>query len=632
MLRDWLDARQSAHIGYRLADQFAPRATRCPTAGDKTAARKLQAPELRELLLLADREVRSLKLNFYKKARFATAFKCKLIENGVDEEKADELTQSLVLHLSRQRSGSVQGHESTGLPTSRPDATKAMDLLTPGNKLFAEGEYVKAVDFYQNLVDLEPRHANALNNLGAALYRLGRYKEAELHFRQAVGIKPDDPEAYCNLGTLLRWTGDNGEAEILLRRALKLKPHYVDARISLGLTLIFLGRLHEARAHLKKVLKVAPHHACALSGMGHIARLEGRFDEAKAMFKSALEVKPKMPNAWAALAGIRKMTASDGDWLKGAKEIAASGVAPLEEAEMRFAIGKYCDDVNDFDQAFQNYKRANKLLKTVAETYDRDVRTCFVDDLIRGYNREAISKVQGGACVSMKPVFVVGMMRSGTSLAEQIIASHPAAKGAGELGFWSDTVSAHEFDLREGMLSEPTRKKLADEYLRVLAGHSGDALRIVDKTPVNSDYLGAVHSVFPHARIIYMRRDPIDSCLSCYFQQFSAVHNFTMDLSDLAHYYREHRRLMAHWRAVLPPGSMLDVPYAELVADPATWTRKILDFLGLEWDDRCLNFHETKRPVATASAWQVRQKIYKDSVDRWRNYQKFIGPLRALRE
>ena len=186
--------------------------------------------------------------------------------------------------------------------------------------------------------------------------------------------------------------------------------------------------------------------------------------------------------------------------------------------------------------------------------------------------------------------------------------------------------------LRRTLLDESTRKKLAENCLRELEARSGDALRIVDKTPLNSDYLGVIHSVFPNARIIYMQRDPIDTCLSCYFQKFDVQLNFTMDLSDLAHYFRQHHRLMAHWRAVLPPGSILDVPYAELVADQEGWTRKVLAFLGLEWDQRCLDFHKTERPVVTASAWQVRQKIYQDSVARWRHYAKFIGPLLELKD
>jgi hypothetical protein len=231
----------------------------------------------------------------------------------------------------------------------------------------------------------------------------------------------------------------------------------------------------------------------------------------------------------------------------------------------------------------------------------------------------------------VKPVFVVGMPRSGTSLAEQIIASHPAANGAGELTFWASP-ALREAGITQGVLMETDRPKVAEEYLRILENASGNASRVVDKAPVNTDFLGLIYSVFPDARVIYMQRDPIDTCLSCYFQQFLTGINFTFDLSDLVHYYREHQRIMAHWRAVLPPGFILDVPYEELVADPETWSRKMLDFIGLEWDARVLEFHTNKRQVTTASAWQVRQKIYKTSVARWRNYEKFIGPLKTLKK
>jgi hypothetical protein len=338
-----------------------------------------------------------------------------------------------------------------------------------------------------------------------------------------------------------------------------------------------------------------------------------------------------MPKALASQASMRKMTPSDSAWLKTAEEVATSGIAPLDESELRFAIGKYYDDIDDFNRAFQNYKRANDLLKPIAEPFDRDAYQRFVDTMIHEYTPGAVARVNRGASDSMKPVFVVGMPRSGTSLTEQIISSHPSAKGAGELEFWSHAAHEHEAAIREGALGETTRNKLAEAYLRVLGANSGEALRVVDKAPVNSDYLGVIHSVFPNARVIYMQRDPIDTCLSCYFQKFVLSLNFTMDLSDLADYYRQHRRLMAHWRAVLPPGTILDVPYEELVADQEGWSRKILDFLDLEWDQRVLDFHNTKRAVVTASFWQVRQKIYQNSVRRWRNYEKFIGPLLDLR-
>jgi tetratricopeptide (TPR) repeat protein len=631
MTVEWFDSREAAQVGAALADEFAPRAAPAKARPNNGASGE-STNALQELLRRADREVRSLRLNFYKKAKFANSFKWRLIENGVARDLADEVTQSLVLHLSNDPAGPAEGQKAPPTPAIRPSTTEIKHLFAQGNQMFARGEYPGAAAVYQKLVELDPRSADALNNLGSALSKMGLLTEAEQCFHRAMEVKPDSAEAHCNLGIVLRAKGEGAASEIWLRRALKLAPKHLDSRIHLGVTLVSLGRLREARGQFTKALKSAPSQPDAIFMMGHIERMEGRFELSEALFKRALRISPKMPNAWAALAGLRKMTPADSTWREGAEEIAASGIAPLEEADVRFAIGKYCDDIGEFDDAFQNYQRANELLTTIAEKYDRKERTRFVDDLIRVYTPHAVASVKEGASNSMKPVFVVGMPRSGTTLAEQIIASHPAAKGVGELGFCGDALLAPDSGLRRRILGESTRKNMAETYLRELESRSGDALRIVDKAPINSDYLGVIHSVFPNARIIYMRRDPIDICLSCYFQHFSVAMNFTLDLSDLAHYYREHHRLMMHWRAVLPPGSILDVPYAELVADQEAWTRKIIDFLGLEWDDHCLDFHKTKRQVATASTWQVRQKIYKNSVARWHNYRKFVGPLEGLKE
>jgi tetratricopeptide (TPR) repeat protein len=631
MTLDWFNARDAAKIGVALADQFAPQTASSPATRGKNATSREPGDGLRELLERADREVRTLRLNFYKKAKFANSFKWRLLENGVNRQIADEVTQRLVLHLSGSPTSSVTDHKVEAPPPDRPAADSAKFLLAQANKCIAQGAYAEAIGFYRDFVRLEPRHAAAHNNLGAALSTLGHHKDAEVHFRQSINIKPDFPNAHSNLGNVLRWRGRIAESENSLRLALKLNPRFVDARINLGLTLAFMSRLRHAKAHFEKALKVDPRNANALCGLAFVAKTEGHFDQAGALFKRALEFNPKMPGAWAALAGLRKMTTSDSAWLEGAEEIANGRLNPLDEAELHFAIGKYRDDVEDFKGAFQNFKRANELLKTMAEAYDRGARAQFVDDLTRSYTRETVARVDPGASESMRPVFVIGMPRSGTSLTEQIIASHPSAKGAGELEFWSGVVREHGAINPQGQLAESTRNKLAETYLRALEGRAGDALRIVDKSPVNSDYLGLIHSVFPNARFIYMQRDPIDTCLSCYFQQFSLALSFTMDLSDLAHYYREHQRLMSHWRSTMPPGTILDVPYSGLVDDQEGWTRKILDFVGLEWDERCINFQETKRAVVTSSFWQVRQKVYKDSVLRWRNYERFITPLLGLK-
>jgi tetratricopeptide (TPR) repeat protein len=630
MLLKWFNAREATEVGTALADDFVLESV-SGSADKRGQGDKLQAQgqELQKLLhrflRRVEREVRPLKLNLFKRAKLANSFKWRLLEKGVEQPLIDELTQALVLRLTSNQGSALPSGKGSG--GSKRDA---QDLHTRGQALLGRGEYAEAREYYQDLVNLDSHDAVARNGLGTALAQLRRFNEAEDQFRRAIGSRPGFVEAHFNLAGVLQSRGRLHESELPLRRVLKLKPSFIDARVSLGTSLKLLGRLQEARDCYEKALRAAPRNVQALVGMGDIEALEGRFAEAETMYRRALEVDPRAPYAWAALVRLRKMTPADGAWLQRAEEIASSGLTPIDETTLRFAIGKYCDDVGDFPRAFHSYRRGNELLRMRAEPYDREAHAHFVDDMVRVYTREALSRARAGVSDSARPVFVVGMPRSGTSLVEQIVASHPAARGAGELNFWRAVVHKHDTAIRQGLLAEPVRKKLAAEYLRLLARHSRDALRVVNKQPFNSDNLGLIHSALPNARMIYLRRDPIDTCLSCYFQQFLPVMNFTLDLSDLAHYYREHQRLVAHWLSVLPPETLLVVPYAELVEDQETWTRRILDFLGLPWDERCLDFHKTVRPVTTASTWQVRQKIYKSSVERWRNYERFIGPLRGL--
>jgi tetratricopeptide (TPR) repeat protein len=630
MLLDWLDAREATELGRSLADHLAPR------VGEESATRGRKAllsdqKAIQTFLGRVDREARPLKLNLFKRAKLANSFKWRLLESGLEEGRVDELTQMLLMRLTQTGAKSAQAAVIPSAPPAKRVQSGRVDgLLSEGLRLDANGSHTEAIRCYQELLELDPRNATAHNNLGASLLKLGRYPEAEEEFRRAIDLKHKFPEALCNLATVLRWRGRIAESETALRRAVKLSPQNVQAQVSLGLTLTLAGRSGDAKSCFEKALRMAPRHVDALIGGAELAVGEGRFAEAETLIKRALEADPEAPDAWAIQARFRKMTRSNATWVEGAERIAAGGIAAMHEATLRFAIGKYYDDVQDFARAFRSYERANELQKAAANPYDRQARTRLVDDLVRLYTREALSRVGGGASDSERPVLVVGMMRSGTSLVEQIISSHPGAKGAGELNFWMVAARKHETTLRHELPGESLRNQWAEAYLQRLRRYSPDALRVVDKSNFNSDFLGIIHTVFPRARFIHVERDPIDTCLSCYFQQFGAFLNFTMDLSDLAHYYREHRRLVDHWRAVLPPERFLDVPYAGLVADQERWTRKILDFVGLPWDARCLNFQETQRSVLTASAWQVRQKMYQSSVGRWRNYQKFIGPLLEL--
>jgi tetratricopeptide (TPR) repeat protein len=627
----WLDAREATAAGAALADEFyLQSASKLPRARVNDGGQRPQEPELQKFLQKflqrADQAARPLNLNFFKKAKLANSFKWRLLEKGVAQELVDELTQALVLRMNGVEAGGAAPARAAGSGGRRSAREEARSLHAVANEQFTRGAYPEARESYQQLVNLDPRDAGARNGLGSTLAQLARYGEAEAELRRAIAIRPGYPEALFNLAGVLQSTGRYNESEVPLRRALKLKPTYLSARISLGMNCVLLGRLTEARTCYEQALRVAPRNTAARVGMGQIDSLEGRFTEAEAAFRQALEVEPRTSYAWAALAWLRKMTPADAEWVKSAEEIAAGGLSAVDEGALRFAIGKYYDDVGDYARAFRSYQRANELNKLRAAPYDREDRVRFVDDMARVYTRETLARPQPGASDSARPVFVVGMPRSGTSLVEQIIASHPDAFGAGELNFWQIAIRGHH----QQVLDEPLRRRLAQDYLKVLTGHSAGAQRVVDKAPINADNLGLIHSVFPNARILVLRRDPIDTCLSCYFQQFPPALNYTMDLGDLAHYYREYQRLVDHWRTVLPATTLLEVPYAELVADQEGWSRRILEFIGLPWDERCLEFYRTTRAVNTASVWQVRQKIYKTSIQRWRNYEKFIGPLKGL--
>ena len=631
-----LNTRIVTEVGNSLADHFVAAAAGGAEAAGQTREKR---KAIQAFLARVDSEALPLKLGMFRRAKLASAFKLRLLGSGIDGQLASELTRMLLLRLVVNDTSESPSATPEAQPKSAPAAdsppeagVSVRSLLARADAAAAKGDHEEVAASYQQLLKLKPRHLLGRNNLGVALWKLGRYQEAAEQFRRAAGIQSTYPDAQFNHGTMLRLTGRVAESEQPLRRALKLNPRHAEAQVSLGLTLVLLGRLRDAAECFEKTLKVASNHAGALVGLGRIASLEGRFDDAEAQYRRALAVDGKMPTAWAGLVELRRMTAADGNWLKDAEKIAASGIAPIEEADLRFAIGKYCDDNGQFERAFQSFRRGNELLKLTAERYDPGLRTRFADDLIRTYTRSALAVPGAGASDSARPVFVVGMMRSGTTLVEQIVSSHASVHGGGELQFWPHAVAKHEPTVRRSPPDEALKEILAADYLKTLERCSADALRVTDKTNFNADYLGLIHSVFPRARILYVQRDPIDTCLSCYFSQLSSAQNFTFDLADLAHYYREHQRLVSHWRSVLPAGVLMDVPYADLVNDQEKWTRKILEFVGLEWDERCLDYHTAERPVLTASFWQVRQRLYKGSVGRWRRYEKYIGPLRDLRD
>ncbi len=387
-----------------------------------------------------------------------------------------------------------------------------------------------------------------------------------------------------------------------------------------------LGRLADAEASTRRALALRPDAADTLALLGSLAIDHGRFDEAEDLLRKALAMDPELPEALVSLASLRKMSPADAPWRDAAERVLARGLSVAHTINLHHSLGKYYDDVDDPDAAFQHHRRGNELARGIRPGYDRAEMTQRVTRTLAAFDRNVFAALRSGGLGSERPVFVVGMPRSGTSLTEQILASHPQVHGAGELLYWIFAADAERAATAEKRAA--TIADLGRAYVEGLATQAPDATRVVDKLPVNFRHIGLIHAALPGARFIHLERNPLDTCLSIYFQGFSAAHPYATDFGDLAHYYHEYRRLMAHWRAVLPPQTLLEVRYEDLVDDPEGWSRRMLAHIGLPWDPRCLEFHRTHRPVLTASNWQVRQPISKGSVDRWRRYERFIGPLR----
>ena len=501
-----------------------------------------------------------------------------------------------------------------------------------GLALTAQGQREAAVTSYRQALTLNPRYLEALNNLGNVLSDLGQRREAVAVFRGAIELDPARAESHCNLGNVLFEFRRFAEAVASFRRALALEPEYALAHLGLAAALRMQGHAADAEASSQAVLAIEPASAAAISLLGELRADRGQFSEAEELFKRALAIDPGFAFAYFSIATNRKMTRDDDAWLRGTEALLAKPLPLRHEISLRYALGKYFDDLKQFDEAFSSYRQANELTRRYGSSYDRVGLSQRIDRIIKGFDAAQIRQLQSRGSASERPVFIVGMPRSGTTLTEQILASHPAVFGAGELTFWQSALTAYEAAEIKGGEGAALIPGMARDYLERLTALSADAERVIDKMPLNFMNVGLISAAFPQARIIHLRRHPIDTCLSIYFQYFSHLHPYANDFDNLAHYYSEYVRITDHWRAVLPARALLEIPYEALIEDQEGWTRRMLEFIGLPWDAKCLDFHQTDRVVITLSKWQVRQKIHAASAGRWKNYEKFVGPLRCLLE
>ena len=498
-----------------------------------------------------------------------------------------------------------------------------------GTELRRLGRPKEAVARFRRALEIKSEIPELWNNLGNVQKDLGHFEDAMASFRRALELRPNFAQPLNNLGNALLSAGKLDDAVASYRQAIALQPGYVDAHVNLGIVLRLKNCTGDAQASCQRALDIDSKSAAALRLMAELRSDQGEFSAAEELYSQALAIEPESAEAWAGIPGLRRMTREDSAWLNGAQRVVARSPA-ASELYLRYALGKYFDDVGEYEQAFFNYRRANELAAQSRPPHDHRLLALGIDALIARHDKEWLARVAPAATDSERPVFIVGMPRSGTTLAEQIVASHASVFGAGELPYWNSAAErcAGVYDGGEEEMS--SLRGAGKDYLAFLTTLSADAHRVVDKMPANFLHIGVIHAALPRARIIHLCRNPIDTCLSIYFQNFAATHPYANDLNDLAHYYRQYLRIMQHWRETLPSNAILDVPYEGLVEDTETWSRRMVAFIGLPWDRDCLEFHKSDRTVNTFSKWQARQKISRSSIERWRHYERVVGPLKEL--
>lgn len=520
---------------------------------------------------------------------------------------------------------------------------------------------------------LDPAHGAAHHNLGVVRRDQGRFAEAAASFGAAVGLRPDFVDAWYNLGVAWQGLGRYDDAVFAYRRATELDAHRVDIRTALGGLLFEMGDYPGAAASYRAALQTSPDLPDALNGLaaaegqiggegafeaidraikavpgniygydvlGNVLRREGRFDEAVRAYETALRLPGNHAHTYYGLVRSRKLAPADQGIVAAMQEELerlGPGLSASDRSYFHFALGKALDDMDRCEEAIGHFDLANRAWLDARPPHQRVLSseamrqrdTAEFNALIAKIDAAQIARLHRWASGSERPVLIVGAMRSGTTLVEQILASHPDVAGGGERTFWNDW----RLRVRVGLGGVPRQadaEQAVRDYEEDLRTVSADARRVTDKMPHNFLLTGVIHGLFPNARIIHCRRHPVDTALSIYFSRFARAQDFSYSRSDIVFFYKEYRRLMAHWRRLIPADRFIEVDYEAVVADPPAQTRRLLDFCGLGWDDACLSFHKTRRPIRTASSWQVRQPIYRSSVERWRRYEPWLGVFREL--
>lgn len=546
--------------------------------------------------------------------------------------------ERLALEMTRSFPGSHFGWKSLGAILSKtgkpaealPPMQKSVELNPGdpeahnnlGNVLKDLGRLAEAESAYRRAIAVAPDYVESYSNLGNLLKEMNRLAESEENYKRALVIKPDQAEALNNLGVVLRDMGKFAESEESYKRALAIKPDYAEVLNNLGVTLKDMGRISESEESYRRAIAINPGWAEIHNNLGVTLKDLGRFAESEESCRQAIAVKPYYAEAYNNLSQIKTYVKDDPD-IPELRRLYKSAQKEADRIHACFALAKACEDIKEYDEAFAFYEEGNRLRKKeMRYNIDQDIK--LFDRIKSSLN--GLGVLPPEPLRNTKPIMIVGMPRSGTSLVEQIIASHGKVFGAGELNTmnrlaYTNFITAKDYNPASAI------RLITSSYLDSLEEISQGYGFITDKMPTNFRWLGFLMPAQPDIKIINVIRNPVAVCWSIYRLYFHAGGlGFPYDLSDLADYYKLYEDLMQFWRERFP-GRIYDLNYERLTENQEEETRKLLDYCGLEWDGQCLEFEKTERPVGTSSAMQVRKKIYRGSSEAWRRFEKHLGPL-----
>lgn len=493
------------------------------------------------------------------------------------------------------------------------------------------GQLEAASDALAMAAEKMPQSAAVLGEQGKLALAEGRPGAACEFFTALVQMRPDNPEDWFNLGHASEGAQRLAAAAEAYQRAMQLGISAAEeVKTRLGTVLLGLGREDEALAYFEQALSANGRDYQALYGKGMIMQAQGDFAAAESLFLAAIEANPDFAEAYQQLAESRRFSEADAAVVARMRRLLDRSLADAAREKLHFALGKISNDRGDHDAAFEHFSSANALKRKRQPEFDRNAFRNLTRAIIEFFDETRLEFVASNSTRPHTPVFIVGMPRSGTTLIEQILSSHSEVSGAGELAFIDKLSRSALEDYPQGLgkLGAKALARMRDDYYELIETHADGRRYVTDKFPANFLHLGFISMLLPEARFIYCKRDAMDNCLSIFMQDFGTGNYYANDLEDIAFYYRCHEQVMAHWQHMFPD-RLLQMDYERLVENQEPETRRLLKFLGLEWQAACLAFDKNPRKVATLSRWQVRQPMYKTAAGRWRRYEKHLAGLRA---